>query len=136
MESYEIPQEWKEVIKKVDEIGTSLREDAVSKNFNPRGEYERMLRIATGCYMYLVTEYKKLRSIKENNEVAKYCQLKMDTSLTGKFVSAAAEKESSNFVCKERYLRDFIEGWLLASEQAIYTLKKFVESDKQEEKFS
>jgi hypothetical protein len=134
MLEYEIQKDWMDVINKVDEIGKVLREDAVSKSFNPRGEYERMLRILSGCYAYLVTEFKKWRAIKENNEVAKYCQLKSEQTV--KFVSAQAEREASLFVAKERYNRDLLEGWVLGCEQMIHTLKKFIETDKQEEKFS
>jgi len=135
MIEYETPKEWEEVVKYVRDIGKALREDAVSKNFSPEVEYRRLLNIATGSYMYLVTEYKKWRSIKENNEVAKFCALKNEIGST-KFTAASGQIEASNFVCKERYYRDYLEGWMLASEQAIYTLKKHLGSDEREHNVS
>lgn len=131
---YEIPKEWTDVFKMINNIGKSLREDAVSKSFSPKAEYSKMLNILTGCYMYLVPLYKQYRAIKENNAVAKYCEIKNET--TTKFISAAAEKEASNFVCKERFYRDLLESWMLASEQGIYTLKKHLDSDTKEEDLS
>jgi hypothetical protein len=134
MEQYELDPQYLDAAKKISEVGQLLRDDAISKNFSPKAEYAKQLNILTGWYMFIVVEFKKWRSIKENNETAKYCQLKQE-NIT-KFVSIAAEKEASNFVGKERYFRDFLEGLLLAAEQGIYTLKKHLGEDKQEEKFS
>lgn len=131
---YEISAQWQEVFNSVDEIGKTLRTDAITKNFNPRAEYGRLLTIACGCYVYLVTEYKRWRAIKENNEVNKYVMLKNEP--TAKFVSAATEREASAFVAKERYYRDLLEGYTLACESIINTLKKFIDSDKKEEKYT
>jgi len=136
MLEYEINAQWQEVFNSVDEIGKILRTDAITKNFNPRAEYGRLLTIACGCYVYLVTEYKRWRAIKENNEVNKYVMLKNDPTLTAKFVSATADRESSAFVSKERYYRDILEGYTLACEAIINTLKKFIDSDKKEEKYT
>ena len=132
MLEYEIPSQWTEVFNMVDGIGNLLRTDAISKNFNPPAEYRRQLNIATGCYMYLVVEYKKYRAIKENNEVSKYVSIKNEQTV--KFVSASTEREASAFVAKERYYRDLIEGWMLASESAIYTIKKHLDVDTKEER--
>jgi len=134
MEQYDLDPQVKEVIDKIEEIGKALRTDAISKSFSPRAEYLKMLDIATGCYMFLAPEYKRYRAIKENNEVAKYVTLKNE-QIT-KFVSASAEREASTFVSKERYIRDVLEGWLMAAEQAIYTLKKHLGDDKKEESLS
>jgi hypothetical protein len=134
MEQYELGPDVNEVIKKVDEIGKALRDETITKSFAPKAEYARLLNIATGCYMFLAPEFKKWRALKENNEVAKFCQLKSEN--TTKFTAAAAQPEASQFVSKERYIRDVIEGWMLAAEQAIYTLKKHLESDTKEENLS
>ena len=134
MEGYELDKEVQEVIKKVDEIGKALRDETIAKSFAPKAEYARQLNIATGCYMYLVPEFKRWRALKENNEVAKFCQLKSEN--TTKFTAAAAQPEASMFVSKERYIRDILEGWMLAAEQAIYTLKKHLESDTKENNLS
>lgn len=134
MIEYEIPVQWQEVFSNVDEIGKVLRTDAISKNFNPSSEYRKLLNIATGNYMYLVVEYKRWRAIKENNEVNKYVMLKSEQ--TAKFVSAATEREASAFVSKERFYRDLLEGWMLAAESAIYTIKKHLGIDTKEEKLS
>jgi len=134
MIEYEIDKAWQEVFNNVNEIGKTLRSDAISKNFNPPAEYRRLLNIATGNYMFLVVEYKRWRAIKENNQVNKYVGLKNDT--TTKFVSAAADREASLFVAKERYSRDLLEGWMLAAESAIFTIKKHLYVDTREEKVS
>jgi|GEM_PF-6825589 len=134
MEEYSIPDQWLEVTKQIDNIGGILRSDAISKNFNPTAEYRRLLNVLTGSYMYLVPLFKQYRAVKENNEVAKYVQLKNEQTV--KFVSAAAEREASSFVGKERYLRDFLEGWMLAAESGIYTCKKHIDSDTKEERLA
>ena len=128
---YKISQELNEVTDMVDKIGAALRSDSVSKSFSPRAEYKRMLSVLSGCYIYLITEFKKWRAIKANNEVAKYCLIKSET--TTKFVNATTEKEASNFVRKERYFRDLLEGYTKGCAEMIYTLKKFIEADKDEE---
>lgn len=133
---YEISQAYKEAGDAIQAVGQLLRDDAISKNFSPKAEYARQLNILTGWYMFVVVEFKKYRSIKENNEVAKYCQLKMQAGTSGeKFVSATGEKEASNFVSQERYIRDVLEGMLLAAEQGIYTIKKHLGEEVKEEKF-
>ena len=133
---YEISSEWKEVALQVSEIGNILRTDAISKSFSPEGEYKKHLNVLTGCYMYLVVEFKKWRALKENNEVAQFCMLKNATVEGGKFVVASGEKEASNAIAKERYFRDWLEGYVMSCEQGIYTLKKHLESDKKEQGFS
>ena len=132
MLEYEINPQWQEVFNSVEEIGKVLRTDAITKNFNPRAEYGRLLIIATGCYVYLVTEFKRWSAIKTNNEVDKFCSLKECGG--PKFTAASANPEASLFVAKERYYRDLLEGYMLACESIINTLKKFIDSDKQEEK--
>ncbi len=134
MEEYKLDAQVEEVANTVADIGKMLRTDAISKSFAPEAEYKKQLNILTGCYMFLIVEFKKWRAIKENNEVAKYCQLKTDQ--TAKFVSAQAEREASNFVCKERYVRDVLEAIVLAAEQGIYTIKKHLESDTKEKNLS
>jgi len=131
-ETFEIPDDWQQVAGQVDSIGKQLREDAISKTFSPEAEYKRCLDVLTGCYMFLVTQFKQWRAIKENNYVAKFCDLKNNTGLTEKFTAASGEKEASNFVRRERYYRDWLEGWLLAAEQGIYTVKKHLDSENKE----
>ena len=131
---YEIPKTWEEVFEQVNQIGKNLRSDAFAKSFSIRSEYEKSLAVATGCYQFLVVEYKKYRALKENKEVEKYVALK--ESSDGKFISAAADREASLFVAKDRYYRDLLEGHVLGSEALINTLKKFIDSDKKEEKYS
>lgn len=136
MESYAIEEKYIEAGKAISDVGQLLREDAISKNFSPKAEYARQLNILTGWYMFVVVEFKKWRAIKENNETAKYCQLKMQAGVANeKFISVAGEKEASNLVAKERYVRDVLEGMLLAAEQGIYTIKKHLGEDNKEEKF-
>jgi len=135
MIEYEIDPQYLEAAKAIGDVGQLLRDDAISKNFSPKAEYARQLNILTGWYMFVVVEYKKWRSIKENNEVGKFCQLKNEVG-SAKFTAASGQVEASNFVCKERYLRDFLEGILMSAEQGIYTLKKHLGDDKNEEKFS
>jgi hypothetical protein len=134
MLEYEIPKEWLEVVAKINEIGQLLRDDAISKNFNSAAEYRRCLNVLTGCYMFIAPEFKRWRAIKENNETAKFCQLKNESQV--KFTAASGDKEASNFVGKERYLRDYLEGWLMAAESGIYTIKKHLDVDTKEERLS
>jgi hypothetical protein len=82
--------------------------------------------------MFLVTQFKQWRAIKENNYVAKFCDLKNNTPLTEKFTAASGEKEASKFVADARYKRDWLEGWLLACEQGIYSIKKHLDSASKE----
>jgi len=135
MLEYEIDPQYLKAAEAIGAVGQLLRDDAISKNFSPKAEYARQLNILTGWYMFVVVEFKKWRSIKENNEVAKFCQLKNEIGST-KFTAASGQIEASNFVCKERYYRDFLEGILMSAEQGIYTLKKHLGEDKNEEKFS
>jgi len=133
----QIPKEWEEVTAQVSKIGEELRNDAYSAKFAPEAEYKKSLNVLTGCYMYLIVQFKRYRAIKENNEVAKFCELKNAAedplvAKTLKFTSAAAEKEASASVSEERYLRDYLEGWTCACEQGIYTIKKHLEADRKE----
>ncbi len=76
MIQYEIDPKWQEVFDDVQKIGNVLRTDAITKNFNPEAEYKRLLTIATGCFVYLVTEFKRWSAVKTNNEAEKFCSLK------------------------------------------------------------
>lgn len=131
---YEVEKEWTDVFKKIDEIGETLRNDAIKENFNPQANYKKWLNILTGCYIYLVPKFKKWRALKENNSCRKYLEIKQNA--VGKFVSAPADREASGFVHKERYFRDLLEGWMLAAEQGIYTLKKHLRQDEKEEQIT
>lgn len=119
-----IPKEWLECSKIIENIGDELRREI--KDMKPRtlDQYRYWLDRLTGSYMTLTPIFKKYRAKKENNEVAKYVAIRTHWPKGEKFVSAAADKEASSFVAKERYIRDWLEGWILAAEQGIRTIKR------------
>lgn len=135
MES-KMPKEWRDVVNQLDSISKSLRKEIKSGKSQPVEEYTRMLNIATGCYMFLVPKFKKYRALKANNQAAKYCQIKDEWPSDEKFVSRMAEIEAEKSIAKVRAVRDFLEGWMLAAESAIYTLRKHLSLYSEEKKIS
>lgn len=119
-----IPKEWLEAANIIDEIGKELRREIKDMRPRTRDQYEYWLDRLTGSYMYLMPLFKKYRAIKENNEAAKYVVIRDKTPEGTKFVSAAADKEASLSVKRERYIRDWLEGWILSSVQGIMTIKR------------
>jgi hypothetical protein len=108
----------------VDNIGKQLRE---STSLNKEFYYDSLDKLS-GCYTYLAPVYKKLDAIKKNGEVIKYVELKNECEATEtKFVSAAAERESTYEVKDIRLVRNIIEGYLLATENNINTTKKHID---------
>ena len=107
----------------IDEIGGEMREPT---GLNIEYYYTSLDKLS-GCYTYLSPLYKKLAAVKTNNEVGKYVTLrKASEDDEKKFVSTAADRESSHEVRDIRLVRNIVEGYLLATENSINTCKKHI----------
>lgn len=131
-----MPDEWLEVRSLIMSIGKKLRNDATMQKERALNDYREMLNKMTGAYIYFIPQFKKYRAAKSNNETAKYVNIMLEHSSTGKkFVSKAAEIESSESVANLRLIRDWLDGQVLAAEQGIRTIKKQMDIYVQEKLF-
>lgn len=133
----EMPVEWLEVTTKIEKIGEELRSVVKDEKERTFQQYAEWLDILTGCYMYLKPLFNKYSAAKRNNEDAKYMDIKNNwksdpDNPKDKFVSATADREASVAVAKLRYIRDWVEGWVLAAECGIFTLRKHLSENNKE----
>lgn len=126
-----------EVFSQVAQIGDEFRTLAVKQAFNSVEWYSERLNALTGAYMYLSARHGAVKTLRVNNEVSKYIQLKTECETAGgKFVSASAEREARESVSDFALAEHILESYLLASEQGILTSKKQLDigqSEKQRE---
>lgn len=124
-----INKEDEEVFAMIDEGAKFLRTVAFkTTSFIPLESLTEQLSKMTGCFMYVTTGYNRKHVARENNEINKYMECKRDASVAGeKFVSAVAEREARNSVQDFATAEEVLEGYKLAAEQAINTLKRLIE---------
>jgi hypothetical protein len=126
-----------EVFNQVAKIGDEFRTLAVKQAFSSTDWYSDHLNVLTGAYMYLSARHSAVKTLRVNNEVNKYIQLKTECETTGgKFVSASAEREARDAVSDFALAEHILESYLMAAEQGILTSKKqldIAQSERQRE---
>jgi hypothetical protein len=119
--SDEIPASWLEAEAQLDRENAIMLEDAINGRPIDPVENTRRLNFFTAQFSFWVAQERIWDAIKTNNEVGHYVEIKRLS--TDKFVSAAAEREASYAVAKERYFRNRAEANMLKAQQWINTLK-------------
>lgn len=126
-----------EVFKQVAGIGDEFRTLAVKQAFSSTEWYSERLNVLTGAYMYLSARHSAVKTLRVNNEVNKYIQIKTECETAGgKFVSASAEREARDAVSDFALAEHILESYLMAAEQGILTSKKqldITQAEKQRE---
>lgn len=129
---YQIKQEWLTIANKIDEVRKQILDDITTNDYN------KWLDILTACYMYLTPHFKEYEAVKNNNEAAKFMEIKnafKPSESEKKFTAANAKEESQAFTADDRYKRNWLEGWVLAAEQGIRTCKAHLRLDNTEKSF-
>ena len=118
-----------EVFGKVDKIASDLRSNVLkSTTFKPLETLSEWLSELTGSFMYLTNQYNRAKVARENNEINKYIESKMNSLSSGeKFSVSAGEKEARSAVNDFYEAEKVFEGYRDAADQGILTIKKLME---------
>lgn len=131
--SQNIIQQNQPLFNQIKQISDDLLIHTDVSNIQKYYEYQDKL---TGIYGSLNPIYKRVRSYKKNKEVEYYHKLKMEADINHtKFMSAAAERESSLYVSPLRTSKDILEGYVEVLVTAINTCRSRIYEHRKDEKY-